>query len=501
MLAFLLGCATPPSQPATPNLTEHLADARSITSVGGPEKAGESLAGIQARVLQIRNDWQERLRAPESMPAFYDFASPEMTALRAVAAGDAFPDALADEVTLPLLLAGAFVRHPELQAAEYELRATVEQYAQVTYLDTILRQYVSFLRTLDTRIGPAVPMDQVQKRFPFPGTLELKAAVVGHAVEAARARYDGVLQDMVTGVRVAYADYVFLAQAIGITRESLGYLEQLEASVRGKLAAGTAEQAHVLQTQVELSGLRNELITLRQKRETVRARLSTVLNLPPDTPLGEPVVYELKGFPADLDALSARALEEQPRIRQAEAGAARMATMIELAERATYPELSAGFSIMAELSPATQGSGRDREPFSTRPQVKPDPWFGSKEAYLREVRESERAARAKATAMRNHTLFRLKDAHVELDTARRLFELYRDVQVSQAMQAYQDAAAGYSADRVAFLNVIDALRRTLGFLLAKDRAERDYHQAHARLENAIGGPANRKAEARSEAYR
>ncbi len=492
LLALLLGCATSEEPQVQPDLEEHLTDARSLTSAGGPEAPGESLTDFEAQVLQIRNDWQNRLGAPESMLTFYDFASPEMTKLRETASGDEFPGSIENEVTLDMLLAAAFVRNPELRAAQKQLQGTVEQYSQVTYLDTILRQYVSFLRTLNTRIGPTLPMDQVQKRFPFPGTLELKAAVVGHAVEASRALYEAALRDLVTNIRVAYAEYVFLAQAIVLTRETLGYLEQLEATVRGKLAAGTAQKAHVLQTQVEISSLENELITLDQNRETVRARLNTLLDLPPDSPLGVPQDYEMKAYPKTLDALTTRALQEQPDIRLADARAARMAAMIELAEQATYPELSAGFAYMADLSQATQGSGRDRDAFSTRPKVKPDPWFGSKESYLREVRESERAALAKATAMRDHTLFRVKDAHVKLNTARRLFALYRDVQISQAEQAYSDAAASYSADRVEFLNVIDALRRYLGFLLASDRAKRDYHQAYARLESAVGGPLDRK---------
>ena len=54
------------------------------------------------------------------------------------------------------------------------------------------------------------------------------------------------------------------------------------------LAAGTAQKAHVLQTQTEISAFENDLITLTQRRETVRARLNTLLDLPPATPLAEP---------------------------------------------------------------------------------------------------------------------------------------------------------------------------------------------------------------------
>ncbi|MFQ5843565.1 MAG: TolC family protein [Planctomycetota bacterium] len=492
-LTVLLGagsCGTP-RRPEPELLQPHVEEARAATA-GKPGPRPVSLDEFEQKVLEIKKQWDETLRAPEKLLTFYDFSTPEMTGLRQEAAREDFPASLEKTVTLERVLAGAFVRSPSLRQARKELEATVEQYPQVTYLDNILRQYVSFLRTLRTRIGPVVSMDTVAKRFPFPGTLELKAAVVGHAVEGARAKYEAVLRDLVTEVRVAYAEYVYLARAIEITNETLGYLRQLEATARGKLAAGTAQKAHVLQTQVEISKLENDLITLKQERETVRAQLNTLLDLSPTTPLAEPVAAPLGPFPPDVKPLYDRALKEQPDILLATAWAERTAAMIELAEQATYPDLSPGLSYLEDPSHATGGTGKDREPFSTRPKVAPDVWFGTKEAYLREVRESERAARAAVVASRDRTQYRVKDAYVQLDTAKRLYELYRDVQLSLAEQAYSDAAAGYAADRVEFLNVVDALRRWLRFRLDADRAVRDYHRTHARLEGAVGGPLERE---------
>jgi len=482
-----LGCKSAPAPAPVELVGDHVADARVATAheAGAPP---ESLTTFEQEVLKIRDDWQEKLAAPERLLAFYDFSTPAMKALRAEAAREDFPASLAKETTLERVLGGAFVRNPDLLGAERDLAAAIDEYAQVTYLDTIFRQYVSFLRTLNTHVGPPVPMDRIQKRFPFPGTLELKAAIVRHAVEAAQARYEAALRDLVTSVRISYAEYVYLAQAISITEETLRYLRQLEATVRGKLAAGTAQTSHVLQTQVEISSIENDLVTLRQKRETARARLAALVDLPPATPFAEPVIPSPGPFPEAVDPLHARALVEQPDIRLAKARADRMAAMIELAEETAYPELSPGLWAMEDVSLATGGSGKDREPFTTKPKVMPDPWFGTKEAYLREAREKERAARNAVTAARDRTLFRVKEAYVQLDTARRLHELYRDVQISQAEQAYRDAAAGYAADRVEFLNVIDALRRWLRFLLDSDLAQRDYQEAHARLEAAVGGP-------------
>ncbi|MFV1958122.1 MAG: TolC family protein, partial [Planctomycetota bacterium] len=254
-----------------------------------------------------------------------------------------------------------------------------------------------------------------------------------------------------------------------------------------------AEKTHVIQTQVQISQLENDLLTLGRTRDTVRARIAALLNLPAAAPLAEPVPPVRHPFPTDLDALQRVALVQQPEVLAAQARAARMATMIELAEQSTYPELSSGLAYLEDIPLDTGGIQKEPEPFSTTPKVKPDPWFGSKEAYLREAREGERAARDRVVAARDRTAFQLTSAWNALDTAKRLYELYRDVQLSQAEQAYSDASAGYAADRVEFLNVIDSLRQWLRFLLDADRATRDYEQAHARLESALGGPVGKVA--------
>jgi len=491
VLLWLVGCATSLRTGAPPvtgsgGQAAYLADAKAATA--DPSAAYPSLAAFEKQLLHLRDEWDKKLQAPAKMLEFYDFSSPEMAALRKRGKVEGYDALLTKELTLELALAAAFDRNPGLKASHRKLAGTIEQYSQVTYLDTIMRQYSSFLRSMKLGVGPTIPMDALSKRFPFPGTLELKAAIVKHAVEESRARYEATLRDLVTDVRVAYADYGFLASALGITKETISYLRQLEDTTRSKLSTGTAQKAHVIQTQVQISQLENELITLARQRDTVRARINALVDRPPQGLLSEPQAPAMPAFPLAVKPLYKRALAQQPDVRAAEARAARMATMIELAEQAAYPDLAPGLSAMEDVSFPTGGSQKERPPFGTKPKVKPDPWFGSKEAYLREARQAERAARDRVTAARDRTLFRMKDAYNKLDTAKRLFDLYTNVQIAQAEQAYRDSSSGYAADRVEFLNVVDALRQYLRFQLDADRALRDYHQDFARLESALGGP-------------
>jgi len=472
-------------EPATEFLARHEAAARKATA--GPATVPSDTSEIEARVLQLRETWEEQLRT-ETASSADEFGSPAGRDAVEAARGVDFASSLAEDLTLERMLAGAYVRNPTLAAARRRLVGSVEQFAQVTYLDNVLRQYASFLRASDTRVRPSLPMDSVTKHHPFPGTLELKAAIVSRSVEEAQARYRMALRQVLAETRSTYAEYVYTVRAIAITEETLRYLEQIEETARGKLAAGTAGKAHVIQVQVQVAQIQNEVITRTRRKDTLRARLSALLDLPADAALADPTEPALPRAGASRAALLARAQRDQPEILLARARAERMASMIELAEQGTYPELSAGLSTFEDVSLATGGSRKAREPFTTRPKVKPDPFFGSKEAYLRESREGAKAARDLLRAAEDETAARVTEASNDLETARRLHDLYRDVQLAQARQAYEDAFSAYGVDRAEFMSVIDALRQWLRFRLDAHGAERDIQRAYARLEHAVGAP-------------
>ena len=484
-VALLPACQTKRRASIAADLDVHLstAEARSVDAA----HTDPELSAFEARTRALVDEWDTRLAHPGRLTLLLDMTVDDK-ALQALAASDSFPATLASGLSERQLVVAAFERNPRIRASFLRLRAAVNQYAQVTYLDTILSQYASFQRSSRTRIGTPLSGERMDQRFPFPGSLELKAALVKHSVEEARARHAGIVRDVIVSTRILFARYVFVGDSIRILDATLHYLAQLEDAARSKLGAGTGSKSAVIQAQVEISNLKNKLVTLRQDREVIQADITRLLDVSPDTTIGAPLPVNLPALPEQPERLRGEALKNQPDVQVAEARVRRMQTMIELAEQTTYPAFSPGLSTMEDPSHATGGSDKERQPFSTRPKIKPDPWFGTKEAYLREARESSRAGEALVKAARNETAFAIRSAMAELETAHRLHTLYRDVQLAQAEQAYRDAAAGYAANRIEFLGVVDALRRWLRFRLEADRAVRDIHASTARLEGAVGRP-------------
>ena len=72
--------------------------------------------------------------------------------------------------------------------------------------------------------------------------------------------------------------------------------------------------------------------------------------------------------------------------------------------------------------------------------------------------------------------------------AARTEDIYRRTLIPQTTQRIAAARAGYETGSVDFLTLIDSLRSLEQVRLQRDRAVRDYQQAVADLERAVGQP-------------
>ncbi|MHC4225601.1 MAG: hypothetical protein ACYSUN_16545, partial [Planctomycetota bacterium] len=71
-------------------VSAHVEEARAATSDEAPP-VPPSLTAFEAKVLEIRREWDARLAVPEDLLTFHDFSTPEMKRLREEAGRSEFP--------------------------------------------------------------------------------------------------------------------------------------------------------------------------------------------------------------------------------------------------------------------------------------------------------------------------------------------------------------------------------------------------------------------------
>ncbi len=117
------------------------------------------------------------------------------------------------------------------------------------------------------------------------------------------------------------------------------------------------------------------------------------------------------------------------------------------------------------------------------------PFFWTKAKHDKEVEEaSARIAKQEATyqAVRNMTLFEVRDALAKLEAAEKTVRLYSGGLIPQSEQSFKAAIAAYETGKIDFLSLLEAQRSLRDTKLGCYRAAADLEQRFAELERAIG---------------
>ena len=448
------------------------------------------LTEVEAKVLKFQKEFQAQLESETPLPApFYDFSGPQTKAYLELATNrEKAETILAEPIDLELLLAIGYVWNPDIKASRQALRATLEQYPQATYLDNVLRQYNAFTKQLDTKIGRPRHKEMTSMKFPFPDMLALKGQIVTEDVQIAQREIDITLRDLVTDIRLAYSDFLYLTEAIRINQENQQLLRQMIQIAQAKFRAGIGKYHSVIMAQVEFSKLSDSILTLEKQRETTIARINTLLNRPADAPLGmpKPPVHEEVVQPlADLYTV---ALKSRQEIQQQKLTISKMNLMIQLATRMAYPDTTLGASYFEERMKLSTGTLKMPPTFSTQRTLNMEnsASFGRKDAYIREVEIKVGAMEQMLSGLENKTRFAVKKHHFGLETAKRSIVLYRNALLPQAQDALDTANTAYQAAQIDFISFLDTERTLLKFRLEEQRAFRDHRHHLAQLEQAVG---------------
>ena len=454
-------------------------------------KPDQFLSEVEAKVLEYQERWQAQLESETPVPnLFYDLSTDAMKAHRQLAAspGEARVH-LAQPITLELLVALGYEWNPGLKSAREKIRVVLEQYPQAVYLENVLRQYNAFTKQLDTKVGPLTHKEMIAMKFPFPGTLALKGQIITEDVRIAQKEFEIALRDLVTEIKLAYYDYLFVTEATRINEENQKLLQQMIAIAQAKFRVGQGKYSNVIMAQVELSKLANVIITLEQQRETIIARLNTLLNVSADVPLGIPVPIEEERVVSTLDELYALAVQKRQEIQKQKLMISKMGLAVEMAKQMAYPDPTLGASYFENRSIGDlKHTQKMPMTFMTQRTLNPKnaAGFGHRDSYIYEMDVKIEAMAHRIEKLETDLRFVVKKHHFGMETANRSIRLYRQTLLPQAQQALDAANIAYQAAQIDFLSFLDAQRTLLNLRIEEQRALRDYHQHLVQLEQAVG---------------
>ncbi len=382
--------------------------------------------------------------------------------------------------TLRDALAIAQKENPEIKAARSRWEAVKTRTVQAATPD---KPRVDFERMYAPKgqnviSGAEEKNIAVSQEIMFPTTLYFRSRAARQEGEKAFAEYQAKEREVLARAKSAYAMVFFSRHAIHIFEANVDLMRQFAKVAEAKYAAGKAPQSDVLKAQVELSKMLNMLVTIHQEQETNQAMLNTLLNRPPESPLGTPEDPQVRVLGRSLAELTSQAAQQRPELRAAAADVDRSRSLVWAARSEYLPD------IMLQYRQRDMVSGMDSRDAMVGFTV--PLWFWKQGAMVREAKAEREMAKADYQAMRNMTSFDVKNLLVKVQTTQRLIELYQTSVLPQAEQALKVTESAYQSDRMGFLDLLDAARTLLDFRLEHYEHFAQYEQFLAELERAVG---------------
>ena len=317
--------------------------------------------------------------------------------------------------------------------------------------------------------------------FPGGDKRQLRAAVAEKDAELSLAAIAVEARTVIDEVKRVYAELYLARREMDTHHANADLLRQFADVSEAKYTTGGISQQDILKSVVELSRLHEHLVVLEEQERLAQARLNTLLDRPPELPIGRLLEPREEGTLPELAELQHLALARQPELRAARVDVERAEAVLASERAESKPDffVKGGYMLMPQLPDswtATVGI--------TWPNA---PWSGKGfDARVAEATAAVETARARYAAGESAIRFAVHESYVRAQAAQERAVLLRTSIVPQSNQTLAVSRVAYQADRGDFLTLIDNQRVLLDAQLAYHRALNDLEQARADLERAVG---------------
>lgn len=320
----------------------------------------------------------------------------------------------------------------------------------------------------------------VSQEIPYPGKLGLAAEEARRGAEADRQSYRTIVLSATAELKALYYDWFGTIKAIEITGKNRDLLQRLEQIARVRYSVGKGLQQDVLKAQVEQSTLAQQVELLGQRKATIEARITSLINS--DRPLGRPADIVLSPLTTKLDEVLATLDAQSPRLKSKQAMIDGRAVAIERSKRDYRPDFAVSAQWLKNGAPF-------RDYYMLAAEVKVPLYFWRKQRLgVEESVARFREAREDYLSDRQELVFQAKDLYLTAKTSERLLALYREGIIPQSALSLESALAGYEVGNTDFLTLMNNFSTVLTYEMQYYGELAKHAQAVARLEALVAMP-------------
>jgi outer membrane protein, heavy metal efflux system len=462
-LQFLAGCAAERVSPLPPAVASFKAD----DVRGKPPEIVEQPSKLSA---QLATDGHQGI---------------VQTSAHARAQSEPVVDLFGGDKTLTTatLVRVVLERSPTLDQMRATAAAVQARYPQAVSLDDPMLSFETAPGSISAQNASYAARTELSQKLPFFGKRALRGEVVQAEASAAERDVEDVRLILIQSALNAYADYYLAEQALVVNADNLKIIQDFRMNAETRYKNGQVSQQDLLQADVEIARQQERTVYLERARQVAKARLNTLMHLPPDAPLPPPAHSAPVTQTPEAAALRAMAIAARPDLKALAARVVAEEAAVELAIREFKPDVE----LMASYDSFWQGANGHPLQWQVGAKINLPVRLERREAAVAEARAKVAQKRAELSRLTDQVNLQVQESYEMLHESGKVIQLYDKKLLPAADANIKEAQSSYVNGKIPFVALIEAQRSLIGL---KDRYYEALSEAvrrRAALERAVGG--------------
>ncbi len=313
-------------------------------------------------------------------------------------------------------------------------------------------------------------------------------------LEATKYNYEEAKQKLILQVKEAYFGILVAQKYREVCQEAVEQMRAHLKTVRGLYSAGTVSNIDLLRTEVQLANAEQVLIKAENGVELARSSFNTILARDLNSPVDVVNVFEIIEQDYNLDQLLKKAKSNRPEVYKIKHNIEMAKAGIGIAQSNYWPQIGlfGNYKYHKGDEPVIEW----KEDWMVGANVSVDIWnWGETKAQVGQARAALRELEHLEAQLKDGIALEVKSALLSLEEAKKRIKVSEKA-VIQAQESLSSAQIGYKNGRVDNVEVLAAQ-------LALTESQTNHLEAiyncilsQAKLEKAIGLPAEAKVSAK-----
>lgn len=380
-------------------------------------------------------------------------------------------------------------RNPAYQAAYQRWRVAKESIKIASSLPDPKVNLGFFVEEVETRVGPQKQRLGLSQAIPWKGKLALKGQRAEEMAHKAKMALGAVTLKLETDFKLLYAELFYTGRSISITLDHLELLKNLEAVITERYETNAAQYNDLIRIQIEIDALSDRLKTKEESSRPVASSMNAILGRPVERMLPYPSRLPVYAIPEKIDPeqLAVRLPRQNPMLKGLDHQIAADRVSLDLAKKNIFPDFRVGLDWIntgSAINPGLPASGKD--PLILSVGLNLPIWKRKYKAIDRAAASRVEASMKQRNDAQAHLHASLKRALFQLDDANRKIQLYRDLIIPKAEESLTVITSGFQTGESSYLDLIEAEKALLEFLLSLTRAQTNQLKAITAIEAVLG---------------